>query len=197
MWVEIRRKIFHLLSLVYVVGLVYIPRTRYLLLLLAAGILVLISETIRLRVPMVGEAFNKIFGPIMREREQKTYSGLFWMLIGVFLTVFLVDSVPVAATAILYLILGDAMAALIGIRFKGPTWPNGNKRVSGSMACFLTCLLIGNFLLRPAYSWSGVIAGALTATVVEIGFFPVDDNVTIPVASALVLMLCYGITPFF
>lgn len=197
MWNELRRKFFHLGALVYVVGLVFVPRPTYLVCLVSGTFVVGLIETARLRSPAFGAVVSKLFGSLMRSKEEQRFSGLFWMLAGVTLTVSLVKDVPVAATAILYLILGDAMASLVGMRWQGPFWPGQQKRIGGSVACWLTCLLIGFVLLRPHYGWHGVILGATTATFIEVGFARLDDNVTIPVASALVLMLCYGLTPGF
>lgn len=197
MWQEIKRKLFHLTSIVYVLGLVYFERRFYVSLLFVAAAAVFLLEVLRLHSPVVGGWLNRWFGSLMRPHEQRRFSGLFWMLIGVLVSVALVQPVPVAATALLYLILGDTAASLIGIRFGGPRWPGSAKRVSGSLACLAICVFIGAVLLRPAYSWHGILAGAVAATVVEWGIFPVDDNVAIPVASSLVLMLSYGLTPGF
>lgn len=197
MWSELRRKLFHLTSLIYVVGLIYIPRKTYAVVLGSLCVAVFLVETARLKNPNWQARIHRIFGALMRAKEEKKYSGLFWMLVGVTITVVLVPDVPVAASALLYLILGDAMAALVGLRFQGPYWPGRDKRIGGSAACFVTCFLVGAVLLASPYGWRGVWAGAVTATIVELGVVPLDDNITIPVASSLVLMLCYGLTPGF
>jgi dolichol kinase len=195
MWFEIRRKAFHLLSLIYVLGLIYIPRTTYLLLLMLGVVVVYGFEYGRIHSTLFGVQVDRYFGGLYRDHEKSKLSGLFWMLLGVVITVSLVKSVPLAVTALLYLILGDGVASLIGLRFRGPHWPGLQKRLSGSLACFVICLLIGQVILRPEYGWHGILAGAATATIVEMGFIPLDDNVTIPVASSVVLMMCYGLIP--
>lgn len=197
MWPELKRKAFHFCSMIYVIGLVLLPRGFYVGLLSILTFIIFILEIWRLRSPWFESHIVKIFGPLMRDHENRKISGLFWMLLGITLTCLLVRPITVAATAILYLIIGDAMASLIGMRWGGPHWPGQKKRISGSLACFLSCFLVGAVLLRPDFGWNGVWAGALTATVAEYGLLPIDDNVIIPVASALVLMLCYGLTPGF
>jgi dolichol kinase len=54
------------------------------------------------------------------------------------------------------------------------------------------CLFVGAVLLRPHYyGWSGIVTGALVATIVEGVPLWFDDNVTIPVAAALTFLVCY------
>lgn len=189
MWSEIKRKSFHFCGIIYVIGLIHIPRPAYVAILTMALIVVLAFEMARLKIPTVGRWVEKIFGSLLRSGEQGRPSGVFWMLAGVNVTVVLVESVPLAAASLLYLILGDGVASLAGMRLGGPHWPRSQKRVSGSLACFLVCLLIGVVLLQPQFGWGAVVVGALVATVVEFGVVPMDDNFTIPVISGLVLKL--------
>ncbi len=193
MWGEIKRKIFHLTGFIYVIGLVYIPRTAYICILTALVALVFTVEQARLRVPRVRSWIERSAGPLFREDERQKMSGIFWMIEGVWITVVLLKSVPLATTALLYLLLGDGIASLAGMRLRGPQWPGSQKSVSGSVACFLMCLFIGVILLRPHYyGWTGIVAGALVATVVELVPIRLNDNVTIPAAAALTFLACYG-----
>ena len=192
MWIEIKRKLFHLLGLIYVVGLVYIPRTAYIWVLTAAVALIFIAEQIRLRVPAVRSWCERKISHMFREHERRKLSGVFWMIDGVWITVLLLPPVPLAATALLYLLLGDGIASLAGKRLRGPKWPGSQKSVSGSAACFAMCLFIGVTLLRPRYyDWSGIVAGAFVATVMEGLPWRFNDNFTIPVSAALTFLVCY------
>lgn len=195
MWTEIRRKSFHLLSLIYVVGLIYMPRPRFLLALVALFTMVFAVEWTRLKIESVNALFMRRFGFLFREEERHSFTGVLWMLLGVITAVYLLPPVPLAATAILYLVLGDGVASLIGMRLQGPRWPDSRKRLSGSLACFLVCLLIGIVLLRPIYGWHGIVLGAIAATLLEKGFWRLNDNFVIPAGSALVFMACYGVRP--
>jgi dolichol kinase len=193
MWTEIRRKSFHLLGFVYLLGLVYIPRPTYLVMLTVWLAVVFAIEQTRLRVPAVARFFTIIAGGLFREKETRKMTGVFWMAEGAWLTVVLLEPIPLAATAFLYLLLGDGIASLAGKRLGGRHWPNSPKRISGSVACFCMCLFIGAVLLRPAfYGWSGIVAGALVATLIEFLSLRLDDNVTIPLAATLTFLVCYG-----
>ena len=194
-WTEIKRKFFHLAALIYVVGIIYLPRETYLCILVPALAFVVAVESLRLRRPSVNDWFLRRFGGLFRPEESQRFSGMPWLLAGVTATVALAAPVALTVSAVLYLILGDALASLVGIRFGGPHWPGTRKRLSGSLACFTICLFIGAVILRPEYGWHGVVIGALAATAFEAGLVPLDDNFTIPLGSALVLLLCYGIPP--
>ena len=193
MWIEIRRKLFHLTGLIYVIGLVYIPRTMYICLLTLLVAFIFTAEQTRLRIPAVGWWFEQHAGGLFRDNERHRMSGIFWMADGIWITVVLLKAVPLATAALLYLLLGDAIVSLAGKRLHGPLWPRSKKSISGSGACFLMCLFIGVSLLRPQYyGWGGIVAGALVATVVEaVPMFHLNDNLTIPVAAALTFLVCY------
>lgn len=189
---EIYRKLFHLVALVYVGGLYVFDRRSYLMLL---GALVLIEGALEL-TRFFHAAFrdwtDRLFGMIIRPRERTAFSGIFWMLLGVWSAVFVLPNQPLAAAAILYLVLGDAVAGIAGTYWRGPAWGRSNKRVSGSAACFAVCLAVGAVLIAPSAGWPAVFVGAAVATVVELGVIPGDDNITIPLASALALRFCAG-----
>lgn len=189
MWNEIKRKLFHLTGMIYIVGLIFIPRSTYLLIL--AGMLAaeFAVELLRIKNAAVRAWYLATFGHLLREREHSRLSGIFWMLAGVFTTVLLTDNVPIATTALLYLLLGDGVASLVGMRFGGPHWPGSAKRLSGSLACFVVCLFVGAVMLRAEYGWAVGILGATAATFIERGVVPVDDNYAIPVGSTVVLLI--------
>ena len=194
---ELKRKLFHFLGLLYVGALFVLPRRTYLISLAILLGIVTSIETLRLKNPAINDWLLQKLGGMARERELRRFSGIFWLLAGVTLTVAMTSSVALAATALLYVILGDAAASLAGIKLGGPHWPKSSKRVSGSLACLVVSIAIGVFVLRPeSYGWVGILVGALTATAVEAGLLPGDDNFSIPVASAMALLLSYGMRPF-
>lgn len=196
MWPEIKRKIFHLTALLYVVGIIYLPRATYLGIIGLLLVLAVSTEILRFRRPAFNEWLQRQFGGLFRKKEVHHFCGVTYMLLGVFLTALVTGPLPLAVAALLYLILGDAVASLVGMRLGGPHWPGSTRRVSGSAACFIVCLLIGVVLLRPGYGWHGVVLGAAVATALEWGLLSFDDNLTIPIGAALALLAAYAIPPF-
>lgn len=193
MWPEIQRKLFHLTALLYVVGAVAIPRETYLFILGGLLAVEIFFELARLRVASFQGFIERHFGGLLRTEERYQLSGIFWMLLGVMVTMSLLQSIPLATAALLYLVLGDTAASLIGMRVQGPAWPGSKKTLSGSAACFLFCFFIGMIILQPIHGWGAVFVGALVATIVESGVFRVNDNFTIPVVSALVFRQFYSV----
>ena len=83
-------------------------------------------------------------------------------------------------------------AAIIGISFGRLKLPSG-KSVEGSVAMWLVCLLVGTVVFwHVRLSEYVVIVGATVATLSELllaGY--VDDNLCIPLCSALALHLSF------
>ncbi len=191
---ELKRKGFHLTALIYVAGVFFIPRPTYIVVLTAMLAAASITEIFRLRVPAVNDLFFRFFGGIFRDSERDRPSGVLWLLLGVLVAVLVLEPIPLAATALLYIVLGDTAASLVGIGIGGPVWPRSKKTVSGSAACFLVCLAIGTALMPPDYPWGAVVIGAAAATVVEAGFIKINDNFLIPAVSAVVLRITCGLS---
>ncbi|MDI6757623.1 MAG: hypothetical protein QME32_06345 [Endomicrobiia bacterium] len=180
---EIKRKLFHLLTLIYVVGYWFLPRD------IAVGgmgvtiFVALLIEAVRLN-------HKKINGLILllgihRKSEEQHLSGLLWTLSGAFFTMYVFESPAnplvmrsIVLAALLYAALGDTAAALVG-RLVGRT-KIGSKSLEGSLACLVTNLIVGYFLLPwPVFLW-----GAVFSTFFELIKWPLNDNFWIPILSA-------------
>lgn len=89
-------------------------------------------------------------------------------------------------------------AAIIGISFG--KIKVGRKSIEGSFAMFCFCMFVSAIMFGSVYLWEYVaIVGSAAATVVELGGDDfVNDNLTIPVFSAVALHLAFmriGISP--
>ena len=186
---ELKRKVFHCLSLVYLAAFHLLGRWDSAW-ILAGWILVEGTvEALRLHHPRFNEALMKVFGGIHRPSEEGRVSGVFWTSLGCLAAIVLFGDHPKAVTAgFLFLALGDGSAALVGkavgrirIGFQGRT-----KTLEGSAACLFVCLAAG---WAAGFTGLGLVAGATTATLVELLPVPIDDNFWLPVLSAAVLSL--------
>jgi phosphoserine phosphatase len=121
-----------------------------------------------------------------RAEEQKTFIwDPIYMWLGVAITAMLFP-LPVAATSLMQVSLGDAAAALVGMQwgtYKVP-W-NTQKSWEGSFAFFLTAFL--GSLCFVAW-WQALIA-ALVGALIEQVPLKSADNFLIPVGVSLVLVL--------
>ncbi|MBU7014048.1 MAG: phosphatidate cytidylyltransferase [Theionarchaea archaeon] len=178
---ELKRKLIHGLGLCVPVIYWMTSREYTLLFLGIAATGAVIIEVLR----AVWEDFNslllKLFGKFARDHERTHITGATCFSMAALLVVALFSK-PVAVSSLLFLTLGDSMAAVIGTRF-GVHRIQG-KSLEGSAACFGVCSVVG----WCALGWVGV-AGAAAATVVELLPSPLDDNVRIPLASGSVMHL--------
>src|SRR5689334_10719840 len=79
---EIKRKVFHHLSLLYIGLYVLVPRFVALSVMLAALLIVSTVEFLRLRRPELNAWLLQKFGGIHRRHEIMQPSGIFWGLLG-------------------------------------------------------------------------------------------------------------------
>lgn len=132
---------------------------------------------------------------ILREHERTQLTGACYFSLGCTLAITLAPP-SVAACAILNLVLGDMAAALVGVSFGGEVanvklGRAGAKSVEGSLAMFVVCVLVGCLVFAniPLREYA-VVLGAATATLTELYEpFLLNDNLTIPVFSALALQI--------
>ena len=205
---ELRRKSFHLMGLLipvtYYFGLKY---TRIFTQDIATAILCTLFivlcfvETLRFVSPTFLSAYNTVFRALLRKTEKDEKSvrltGTVYFLLGHLLTIYAFPP-SIAIASSLYLVLGDLTAAIIGISFG--RIKVGRKSIEGSFAMFLVCLAISAIMFSDIYLFEYVcIVGSAIATIVELsGDEWLNDNLTIPVCSAIGLQLAFtriGVTP--
>ena len=185
---ELKRKGFHLLSLVYVFGYWYLPKSTVIWgLAIAIGIVVLL-ELLRFNVPACNDFFCRNFKGFYREEEAKKVSGLIGTLSGALITVLIFSNKYMVMASFLYLAFGDSLAALVGKTF-GKHKIYAGKSLEGSIACFTACLIAGLFL----FNWKFALACAAIAAVVESIPWPINDNFWMQIVNAGVLTLLSGI----
>jgi dolichol kinase len=181
---EIGRKAFHMLSLVYLAAFHLIGYPRVIVPLVVWLVFVTVVETGRLASPRINRALTWFFRGMMRETEQRAYSGIFHTTAGCLGAMLIAGRQPrVVTAALLCLALGDAAAALAGKAWGRRRLPGSAKSIEGSCACLLVCLgvcLAAGLGLMPA------VAAAFAATLVELlpttRFF--NDNLWMPAAAA-------------
>jgi dolichol kinase len=186
---EIKRKIFHHLSLVYLFLYALLPRWLSIPFLGLVLALVGALEFLRLRRPEINAWLIGKFGGIHRESEVMSPSGIFWTLLGCWLTMIIFVDKLIGVTGIGYLVFGDTAAALVGkIWGRHPWKKNPTKTMEGSAAFAGISLLWGLLMVRP----HGALVGALFTAWVESLSMRVNDNLWIPLAGAFSVSVCFG-----
>jgi len=201
---ELKRKVFHHLSLLYMGLYAFTPGS---LAAFALGFLLLgvsAVEFIRLRRPEVNARFLKVFGGLHRPAEILAPSGISWTLAGSWLTMVLLAEKTLVLPALGMLVFGDTAAALYGQRWGTHYWlyratppdssklawmkiwnlpANGSKTLEGSAAFAAVSFLWISLFLRPHVALLGAAAGAW----VESRQQEWNDNFWVPVAGGVIL----------
>jgi dolichol kinase len=155
-----------------------------------------IADLFRVYVPDGNEYFPfSLLKNVMREKEKAQLSGTCFFTLGCTCAIAFFPP-AIATTSILWLVIGDMSAALIGVSFGGDVCVvkmgrEGKKSAEGSVAMLIACLMIGMFIYGDVYlSEYAVLLGAVVATVTELYEpFGLNDNLTIPLISSLALQL--------
>lgn len=178
-----------------------LSREEALLLLGFIGGALVVGDYMRLKHPFVNHLALRIFGRVMRREELESFSGNSFFVLGL-LVVTVLFSKPIALLAVLCLAIGDPAAATIGTLY-GKHRLIGKKSLEGALANFFgvsfASLLFGFAYLGHDASGSfrvALVAGVIS-TIVELLPFPIDDNFTIPVMSAVLFSLTHSILPLF
>jgi diacylglycerol kinase (CTP) len=203
---EIERKTFHLTGLLVPIGVqistlyFHIDKKAIEKFMWLCTACIWVSDGIRViigRKAMNYFPYSLLKG-IVRDKEMDQLSGTSYFALGTTLSLSAFP-IPVAVTSILWLVLGDMSAALIGVSFGGEACSikmgrEGKKSLEGSVAMFIVCSVCGFivFASTPLMDYA-VIIGSLAATLVELYEpFHLNDNITIPVVSGLALQWALG-----
>ena len=174
---EIKRKILHAFSLLYI--LIYFFVNKYfshrtaLLSLTFIFILLLFIEFVKIKY----KKQVPLFHPFYREKEKNGLSGSIYLIIATII-VFAVFEFNIAVTALLMIIFGDMTAALVGLGF-GKHWIKNIPRASweGVIAEFVVNIIVGLLFLEH---FIVVLIMASTATFIETVLTSSDDNMAVP-----------------
>jgi glycerol-3-phosphate acyltransferase PlsY len=162
---------------------------------LAAAVLTvafLSLEFARFRLPYLRQWINRYLALFIRREEESRLMGASYFLIGSLITV-AAFSREIASLAIIFLALGDPVAAAVG-RWKGRVrlW---DKTVEGNLACLIVCLVAGilTAIILEKPQFVVAIIGAVFASLFQALPLPLNDNLTIPVGGALSMAVANAI----
>jgi glycerol-3-phosphate acyltransferase PlsY len=193
---EARRKAIHLASFVLPLDMLFefAPwphgRTQWRWFLLFLVGVALTIDAVRVHHRGVGRFFREFFGGMIREHEQFNLLGSTYLLIAALLAVEIFPR-PIAAAALGFTVLGDAVAAVVG-----KAWGRTrvfHKSLEGTAGGLAPCLLWAAFLsARGDLPWEVSLAGALAASLVELLPIPLDDNLGMTLISGYLMKLLWN-----
>jgi len=187
---EILRKLIHLSVVVVPLGYLFINKELLLLILSLLLVVAVSIEAARSVSEKFSDLFIKIVGRMLRKHENKRLTGATYLIFGSFLTI-LIFNKWIAITALFFVIISDALAAVVGTMF-GRHTIYGNRTVEGS-AVFVAASLIIILMINKVPFFVG-LSGMVIALVLEVFVKRVNDNLMIPLSSGLVMQSLMMIT---
>ncbi|HWU43722.1 MAG TPA: hypothetical protein VN132_09800 [Bdellovibrio sp.] len=196
------RKIWHMSGVFTMyLAFVYLPPAVSLSILIVCWGLFVPFDFLRQKHPALNEWSLHAFRPIMRQSEAKNLAGTTYLLTGVLLIDLLFPR-PVVALTLLFLAFADPIASYFGILY-GKDKIFGHKSIQGFMAAFFVCagltlayLLTHNYLMDRLLVVS-LLAGLVGAFAELIPIGKLDDNLTLPVMSAIGISILFYFFGFF
>ena len=184
------RKLVHLSSFIIVGAIQQFGRSLMLKWLVALFVMMLIADITRYYSPWVQQWVARIFGKMMRtqeiESDQLVLNGATWVVFSACLTFGLFPQ-TIALVAFSILILGETCAALIGRKWGKTVIFKTGKSMEGTLAFIFCCLLL--YIPFPEIGFARLIVGCCAGAVVELIPIPPNDNLWIPLAAAIAMML--------
>lgn len=184
-WGELKRKTIHLAGIIIPIAYHFVDKKTGIIAVGSVTALYFLLELLRFISPQMRRIFYTCFSNLLRWHERKEITGCGYFLTGALITIILFSK-EYAIVCLYFAILGDVFAAIVGIQW-GRIKLFPGKTLEGSFACLAVCLLIGFVLLQQKPEIA--IVGALTATLMELMPLGINDNLTIPVISGLVMNL--------
>ncbi len=183
---EIFRKVFHISASIIPLYYLWIicDNHNFLLFLIFLTIFAISVEFLRNRDNIISRIFYQNFGKMLRinEKSGKT-TGATWLLIGFLITVYIFPK-NIAVPAMLFLTVGDSCAAIFG-KFI-PFGRIGSKHISGFISgLFFSFILV--VYLNLNLPIVVLLVGAFSAMLTELIPLQINDNITIPFVSGLVM----------
>jgi diacylglycerol kinase (CTP) len=161
-------------------------------LLLGFSVVFIPLDLLRNKYPALNKATVKVFGPVMRQHEWNSLSGMTYLFMGsIFLLV--LNEPHIVTLTLLFLAFGDPVASFCGIRY-GKDRIIGKKTLQGTLGAFAVCTVIAalyyyfNNLMVERLLIVAPLSGLIGALAELVPIGKLDDNFTFPVISAILLM---------
>ena len=186
---EIVRRLVHASGTAVPLAYLFVPAVEWVHVqgLLVAGLLVALAlEIVRLVVGLDWWVYEKL----IRKYEQDNLAGYFLAVFSM-AVVALAFEPTVAVPAILMLTIADPVSGLLG---------SGELRTAKDVTVLLTTFAVATLLAVPFVPATAAVCGGVAATVADgikpvVSGYVVDDNLSIPVTSAVAMFLAIELLP--
>lgn len=191
---EVQRKLIHIAYILFFPALyAFLSKKLFLSVMIPMATLIIATDYCRHRISSIKLVFDRIFSTMLRphELESNGRTGASYMAISAILTFSFFPKI-IAIVAFSILAVSDCLAALIGKKMTSKEF--FEKSVAGSIAFGVSALLllivIGIFDHQKWYYYLFGTLAVFATTIIEArpSFFEVDDNLTIPLVFAFVMV---------
>lgn len=187
---ELRRKLFHISSVLIPLSYIFIPKLAMIVALAVVTSIILYVDMSRHYNVSIKSIVDDLFTQIIRQNEVSgtfALSGMSFFFMGMLIVVTLFPK-GLAITSIFILIFADAIAALVGIKF-GNKLSNG-KSIEGSGAFFCVAMVVSfwcYFTIGYDTTFWIILLSSLLTTLAEFHAAKLftNDNILIPLTYAL------------
>ncbi len=177
---EIQRKLIHFGSGIIPILVLFYGREFILPLLSVITILFVLVDFFKSKINWMKKIYTYFFKTIVRKNEFENLTGATWVLIGN-LIVLIIFPENIAIFSMFILCISDSFAAIIG-KYSGQTRLS-NKSLQGSIAFFISGLLVSIFFSSITLPFR--FFAVISATVIELIPSRINDNISIPITTAL------------
>ncbi len=189
---EVKRKSVHLFALVIPLLYLIVPQYLSMLILAVFAFISILMDLFKYYDKRFRLLYVKIGGKLLRPHEIKRFTASSYILCSALIALVAFDK-WVTIIVLTFIILGDIAAAIFGKRF-GKHHTIENKTLEGSMAFFIAAYFGGiafKVFAGIEAPWTALFMGSLTATVLESLPLGIDDNLTVPLLTGVLLQLMY------
>ncbi|HID92580.1 MAG TPA: hypothetical protein EYP60_00660 [bacterium (Candidatus Stahlbacteria)] len=179
------RKLIHVSAVVVPLFYYVLPHHVYPYMIVLLTLIAIVIELLRFKNTKFRAFFYGMVGPLLWEKEKRIPTGATFLLISATISIFLFEP-PVAVAVLLFLAVGDTVAYLVR-DLMGKTSIFGKMSPEGAIGSFLVCLPIA--LWVPNLPIKIGLIGALISSLVEIIPWDVDDNLSVPLITGMVMQL--------
>ena len=188
---EYQRKAIHLFNLIIPFGYWFLipDQNQFKIIIITFTTLFILADFFITKSKLIKKLFKMFFDKMLREHELKgQFTGATWVMISASVTI-LFFSKNIAIISLIFMSIGDTVAALIGRKFG--KLKIHDKSLEGFLGGLIVCLVAAYYYDPLPFYISGV--GALTAMLFETLPLPLDDNFRIPIGSAIIMTILLGV----
>ncbi|MEN3046769.1 MAG: hypothetical protein ABDH49_07320 [Candidatus Hydrothermales bacterium] len=177
------RKIIHFSSIIFPLLILTLEKKYYLPIFsfILGGFLT--ADYLRLEIRSFKILFRKFFGKMIKTEEEDFFTGATWVSVSSFLVSLLFPK-NISLISLLFLTVSDNFASIIG-KFLGKRKIFKGKTLEGSITFFLISFSLTLFFNELSIAKKLLIS--LFATLIELLSFNIDDNLTVPLLTAILL----------